>query len=95
MLIFYKKNDHRAFIVPLTRSSLITKLHMLFTTMFAYCIRQKYLLPGSSLPGEVLSLGRWVEKTPNPCLHERLMLGKGTHMWITLGTSSIIVQTDR
>lgn len=23
---------------PLTRSSLITKLHMLFTTMFAYCI---------------------------------------------------------
>lgn len=33
--------------------------------------KQKYLLPGSLLPAEVPSLGRWVKKTPNQCLHER------------------------
>lgn len=36
--ILQEKWSQRTFIAPLTRSSLITKLHMLFTTMFAYCI---------------------------------------------------------
>lgn len=60
--ILQEKWSQRTFIAPLIRSSLITKLHMLFTTMFAYCIsRSAWCLDPCCLLRSLLSgcvLGR-------------------------------------
>lgn len=99
--ILQEKWSQRTFIAPLTRSSLITKLHMLFTTMFAYCISRSAccldphcllssFLSGWLCTGEVGLLG-WVCM----CVRKIQMLGDSTRTWIALGTYLITtIQTD-
>lgn len=92
--ILQEKLSQRTFIAPLTRSSLITKLHMLFTTMFAYCISRSacWLVPRcllrSFLSGWLCTREVGLEDSRSVCMYARKiqMLGDGTHTWIALGT---------
>lgn len=91
-----EKWSQRTFIAPLTKASLITKLHMLFTTMFACCTSRSACCLDPccllrSFPSGWLWTGRWVWETPDQCalVHEIQMLGHSTYTWIALGTSLI------
>lgn len=71
-----EKWSQRTFIAPLTKASLKTKLHVLFTTMFAYCTSRsaccldpRCLL--SSFPSGWPCTGRWVWETPDQPAHVR------------------------